>query len=286
MTGPRMQDIVVGIDTELPSRVALDWVIERTALHPARVRLVTVIGDRPFSVKRAERDLAAAAARVAAARPGMAVETTLLDGASIAEVLAEESADADLLVVGHHRGRILRSLATGALPTQIAMHATCPVVIVPHDWLRRFGKCVVGVQFDGSAEAAVSFAAAEARAFGRSLDIVHVTEAEDHPGSSIVLSEPDAADQRSPQMAKAVELARAGGSGLAVRTFSVSADPDRVMRAHGRQAALVVIGSHGRGTVDAVMRDSVTYNFTNWSTAPLCVVPASWRARTLEEAPA
>ena len=146
-----MQTIVVGIDTELPSRVALDWVIERTALIPARVRLVTVIGDRPFSTKRAQRDLAAARRRLTSARSGMPVETKLLDGVGIAEVLAQESADADLLVVGHHRNRILRSLAAGALPTQIAMHATCPVVVVPHDWLRRFGKCVVGVQFDGSA---------------------------------------------------------------------------------------------------------------------------------------
>jgi nucleotide-binding universal stress UspA family protein len=279
-----MQDIVVGIDTESPSRVALEWVIERAAIVPARIRLVTVLGDHPFSTKDAVRDLAAAEARLRAARPGVSVETKLLEGIGIPEVLADEAADADLLVIGHHRGRIVRSLATGALPTQIALHARCPVVIVPQDWLRRFGKCVVGVQFDGSSEAAVAFAAAEARAAGRSLDIVHVTDAPDHPGSSIVFTRPDSPGERSPSMAEAVSQAQAGNPGLAIRTFSVSADPDRVMRAHGREAALVVIGRHGRGAWDALLRDSVTYNFMNWSTAPLCVVPAGWRATTPEDA--
>jgi nucleotide-binding universal stress UspA family protein len=281
-----MQDIVVGIDTELPSRVALDWVIERTAHAPARVRLVTVLGDHPFSTDDAVRDLATAEARLAAARPGMPVETKLLEGSGIADVLAEEAANADLLVIGHHKARIMRSLAAGALPTQIALHARCPVVIVPQDWLRRFGKCVVGVQFDGSSEAAISFAAAEAHDAGRSLDIVHVADSPDYPGSSIVLSKPDSPDERSPAMAEAVSQAQAGHRGLAIRTFSVSADPDRVMRAHGREAALVVIGRHGRGAVDAVLRNSLTYNFMNWSKAPLCVVPAGWRATTAKGAPA
>ncbi|MEO8261613.1 MAG: universal stress protein [Pseudolysinimonas sp.] len=280
-----MQTIVVGIDTELPSRTALDWVIERTALTPARLRLVTVIADGPFGSRRATRDLAAAAARVVAARPRIALETKLVSGAGIAEALAAEAVDADLLVIGHHRSRIIRSLVAGALPAQIAAAAPCPVVIVPHDWLRRFGKSVVGVQFDGSSDSALEFAAAETAATGRSLDIVQVTESPGHPGGLTLLSAPDLAAGRSPQLARAVDSARAGRAGLAVRTFSVSGDPDRVLRAHGRDAALVVVGSHGHGALDAVWRGARSYAFMNWSKAPLCVVPAGWHATTLEESP-
>jgi nucleotide-binding universal stress UspA family protein len=87
-------------------------------------------------------------------------------------------------------------------------------------------------------------------------------------------------------MAQIVARARHGRAGLPVRTFSVRADPDSVLRAHGRQAAMVVLGSHGRGAVDAVMRGSRAYTFMNWSKAPLCVVPAGWRSRTMEDAPA
>lgn len=278
-----MQTIVVGIDTERPSRTALDWVIERTAISPASIRLVTVAGDRPLSTKRAERDMAAAAQRVSKSRPGLPLEMKLVVGAGIADMLEIEGADADLLVVGHHRKRIVRSLVAGALPSQIAAHAPCPVVIVPHDWLRRFGKVVVGIDADGSSDGALEFAAREAVMTGRSLDIVRVRLDLDNPGSSRVIGPVDIPAERAPEVKRAVELARAGRRSLAVRTFSVHGDPDWILRAHGRDAALVVIGSHGRGAIDAVVRGARAYDFMNASMAPLCVVPADWRAKTSAE---
>jgi nucleotide-binding universal stress UspA family protein len=281
-----MRTIVVGIDTELPSRTALDWVIERTALLPARVRLVTVLGERPFGTKKAERHMLAAAERFRAARPELELETRLVGGTGISEVLAAEAADADLLVVGHHRGRIMRSMLTGALSTQIEMHAACPTVVVPSDWLRRFGKVVVGIDDDESSDAALDFAAEEAATTGRTLDIVHVTVAEDHPGSSIVIGKPDEPSARGALVSRAVERACAGRRGLAIRTYSASGDPNRILRAHGRQAALVVLGSHGDGAIDAVLRNSTAYSLGNWSMAPVCVVPAGWRAGALEESTA
>jgi len=280
-----MQSIVVGIDREMPSRTALDWVVERTGLVPVSVRLITVVGDGPFRSRRAERDLAAAARRLAAALPATPVDAKLVAGTGIADVLAREAADADLLVVGHHRKRRMRSLFAGALPEQLANHATCPVVIVPNDWLRRFGKVVVGFAADGSSDAALEFAAREAHASGRSLDIVQINAADPHPGSSILLGSPDDASERSAQLANAVEIARTGRASLAVRTFSVEDDPDRVLHAHGRDAALVVIGSHEHTTLDAVVRGARAYEFMNVSTAPLCVVPAGWRAKNLVGAP-
>lgn len=277
-----MQTIVIGIDAEAPSRVALDWVVERTAIVPADVRLVTVLGDHPFDAKRAERDIARAAQRMSSARPTLSTTTRLLNGAGISDVLAEDARDADLLVVGHHRKRVLRSVLTGALPAQIAGRAHCPVAIVPHDWLRRFGKVVVGVEWDGSSDAALEFAAREADATGRSLDIVHITDSEDKPGSSLLTGKPDDPAQRSPEMAAAVESARAGRGNLAVRTYSAAGDPDRILRAHGRDAALVVVGSHGGGAIDAVLRGARAFTFMNGSKAPLVIVPAGWRAHSRE----
>jgi nucleotide-binding universal stress UspA family protein len=278
-----METIVVGIDTELPSRTALQWVIERTATAPARVRLVTVTGDRPFSTRRAERDLRNASAGLAAARPGIETESELLDGAGIAEALAADAMEADLLVVGHHRRRILRSLLAGALPMQIAAHAACPVMIVPEDWLRRFGKVVVGVEPDGSSDSALEFAAHEAARSGYTLDIVRVAFDSAHPGSSLTTPLPDPRDARSPEMVRLVESVGSVYPSLAVRTYSATGDPDRILRAHGRQAAVVVVGSHGRGAISGLLHGSRAYDLMNWSKAPLCVVPAGWHARRLEE---
>lgn len=279
-----MQTIVVGVDSESPSRTALDWVVERTGVVPARVRLVTVTPDGVFGGTRAQRDLDRAAKRMSDARPGIAAESRLVHGPGIAETLAAEAAGADLLVVGHHRRRVMRSMLAGALPAQIAAHAICPVVVVPHDWLRRFAKVVVGIAYDGSSDAALEFAAGEAAMSGRSLDIVHVDVAEHRPGSSIVMGPPDDPAARSPELTRAVDSARAGRPDLAVRTFTRTGDPNRILRAHGRQASLVVVGSHGRSAVDAVLHDRRAYNFMNWSTAPLCIVPAERTAANPEGA--
>jgi len=115
---------------------------------------------------------------------------------------------------------------------------------------------------------------------GRSLDIVHVTVDDHNPGSAILPGQPDEPEARSAEVSRAIEAARAGRPSLAIRTFTASGDPDRILRAHGRNASLVVVGNHGHGAVDAVLRGSRTYTFMNWSKAPLCVVPVGWRART------
>lgn len=271
----KAERIVVGVDSETPSSVAVDWVIERAEHAPMSVRLVTVQSTPLWAIAPAEARLRAVAERFAAARPGTTVETRIIGpGAGIAEALVAEAADADLLVVGHHQGRILRSALAGALPMQIARRAACPVMIIPEDWLRRFGKTVVGVEWDFQADAAIEFAARESQTFGRSLDIVHVAPDEDHPGDSILVPAPDVAENRTAQLRGAVRTARAGRRGLAVRTFEAQGDPDRILRAHARQAALIVVGSDGAGAVESLLHGSRAYNLMNWSKAPLCVVPS------------
>jgi nucleotide-binding universal stress UspA family protein len=264
-----MQRIVVGIDTEPPSRTALQWVVERTARRPAAVHLVTVASDAPFGPGGTERHLAAVAQRFRATRPELPLTTGVITGAGIAEQLAAEARDADLLVIGHHRTRIVRSLLAGALPLQVVADAACPVVVVPDDWQRRFGKTVVGVVVDGSSDGAVRFAAQEAAVFGRSLDLVQV---ELRPAGSN-------ATGVSPVLRAAARIARTAHPGLAVREFSVMGDPDAALAAHGREASLIVVGDHGGGILARLLRRSRTYALLNGSRAPLCVVSPGWQPR-------
>ncbi|MEO8093608.1 MAG: universal stress protein [Pseudolysinimonas sp.] len=280
-----MERVVVGIDSESPSATALDWVIERAGVIPMSVTLVTVQESPALGGKKAQELLRDAAARLASARPAVEIEVRLVDGIStgIADALTEQAAGADLLVVGHHRGRIVRSALAGALPMQVAARAVCPVVIIPNDWLRRFGKTIVGLEWDSASEAALEFAARETATFGRSLDIVHVEPDDGHPGDSRRVPPPDTTDARGEQLRAAMETARAGHPGLAVRTFEASGDPDRILKAHAREAAMIVVGSHGAGATEAVLHGARAYDLMNWSQAPLCVVPPGWRGATLEE---
>jgi nucleotide-binding universal stress UspA family protein len=277
------QLVVVGIDSEEPSFIALEWVIERCAHVPSRVRLVAVENAPVWGSKRALARLTVAAGRLASTRPDVPVEIRILRDTSIAEGLAIESQDADLLVVGHHRGRIIRSAVAGAVPMQIAKRAACPVIIVPADWLRRYGKTVVGVEADKESESAVAFAAEETVRFGRSLDIVHVDLDLEHPGSTRTTPAPDVPEERTVLLSRSTAAARRGHRTLAVRTFDDDGDPDRILRAHAREAALIVVGNHGAGAVESLLHGSRAYDLMNWSKAPLCVVPSGWRPAALEE---
>jgi len=61
---------------------------------------------------------------------GTAIETRLVEGAA-ASVLADEAADADLLVVGSRGFGGFRELLLGSVGRQCAEHAPCPVLVVP-----------------------------------------------------------------------------------------------------------------------------------------------------------
>jgi nucleotide-binding universal stress UspA family protein len=52
-------------------------------------------------------------------------------------VLARESADADLLVVGSHRVAPISATVLGSVSLYCTLHATCPVVVLPKTGARR-----------------------------------------------------------------------------------------------------------------------------------------------------
>lgn len=170
-----MENVLVGIDREKASQTAVDWVIERARTAPLRVTLFTAY-DMLVSDPVVDEDvLAATAARITAEVPGTEVETEIADR-SILEGLVERSADADLLVIGSHPHRRVRSLLTGALPASVVIRAHCPVVVVPDDWNRDGDRIVLAVADDDSSDAATSFAAREALAAGVALDAIHAWE--------------------------------------------------------------------------------------------------------------
>ena len=74
--------------------------------------------------------LEAAVAALREEADGTAIETRLVEGAA-ASVLADEAADADLLVVGSRGFGGFRELLLGSVGRQCAQHAPCPVLVVP-----------------------------------------------------------------------------------------------------------------------------------------------------------
>jgi nucleotide-binding universal stress UspA family protein len=143
--------IVVGVDGSEPSHEALRWAVAEARLRDARITAVHVwafvpptpigdpgmlpmpAGDYPGQLEaeraaaQAELDEALAAAFPDGAPPE--IEARLAEG-DAAEVLVEEAAGADLLVVGSHGRSGIASALLGSVSRHVVSHAPCPVVVV------------------------------------------------------------------------------------------------------------------------------------------------------------
>ena len=143
--------IVVGVDSSDGAKAALRFALEEAKLRGARLRAVhawhypsigvpaiEASGQPLFGVEFADLQRGAEASFQAALReaipdPGeVDVEHRVVEG-SAAAALVEESRGADLLVVGSRGLGGFRGLLLGSVGQQLAHHAACPVVIVPHE---------------------------------------------------------------------------------------------------------------------------------------------------------
>ena len=139
---------VVGVDGSANSRSALGWALDHVAAHGGgTIRLVMSWTYAPVaaagygfggSLPPAESMTDATAAALAdvvaglTVPDGVTVEEVVREGTA-AHVLLEESAGADLLVIGKRGHGGFLGLLIGSVTTQVANHASCPVVIVPSE---------------------------------------------------------------------------------------------------------------------------------------------------------
>ena len=139
--------IVVGVDGSDCSRAALEFALEEGVRWGAGVRLVwaipeleywpTAYGMSPRLLKqlcadaeKAEREMVEAVRRE---RGGPVADVPVefrAVGGPAADVLVWQSADADLLVVGHRGRSALTSAALGSVSLACVLHATIPVTVV------------------------------------------------------------------------------------------------------------------------------------------------------------
>ena len=140
--------IVVGVDGSDGSRTALEWAMDEAALRGVDLDAVAawslpVISDGfggvyplPEQYNQAEADAKALVeAEIEAVRsrqPGVTVNAVVLSGQA-SDALLAASKDADLLVVGSRGRGGFAALLLGSVSQQLAHHAHCPLVIIPHE---------------------------------------------------------------------------------------------------------------------------------------------------------
>jgi nucleotide-binding universal stress UspA family protein len=270
-----MTSYTIGLDDTDSGRAALEWVDQLSPGPKDIVKIVTVAEPLRTATNRR---LTVAAESMRRSNPRTQVVEVVADGPVVARLTAE-AADGDFLVVGAHRGHVLRSMMTGWRPERIAVASSVPTVVVPADW-RRFdgdGDVVVGVNTAEESPAAL-VAARFADALGRSVILVSARAIARSSGSAATprrsVSAGTALTVEHDVLVEVQHAVRDRYPHLDVRTTTTVGDPGDVLTAAAEEALLVVLGREHRTAARGALFGSVGMHLIQGSRTPLCVVPA------------
>jgi nucleotide-binding universal stress UspA family protein len=280
------EHLILALDDSAGSDAAVDWVISRSDTHELDLELTIVKevlrmphgGRMPLSSTPYEEYLHRVAARITASRPLLATRLVVREGHP-ARALIAASDRTGLIVLGSSHPGALVGLVNGTVPLQVAGRSRCPVVVVPAGNATPSGRVVCGWADDGTADAAVEFAAREARSADEPLHLVHVWRVPVLGGAAVppLGAAGFALDEVAAQAAASVEEAarsvRAAHPGLVVTTEVVTGSAATAIADAGRDASLVVVGSHGRSALGGLLLGSVSHDVLLALPAPVAVVP-------------
>jgi nucleotide-binding universal stress UspA family protein len=274
--------ILVGVDGSDPAFAAVRWAAAEAGLRGAALRLVFAFagmsapglpgrefGFREGVLKEAEGWLARAAEQVP---QGVEVTTEVLDGHPVPRLVAEAS-EAQLAVVGDRGRGGLVGLLVGSVAAAVATHATCPVVVVHGTDRPAVGPVVVGVDGSPVSEDALAFAFDAAAARRVPLVAVHSYEPPFfHPDSAIVVDWEAVHTEEQEVLAE-----RLAGWGerypdVPVERVVVQGVPAATLVEQSETAQLVVVGSHGHGSLAGLILGSVSRAVLHRARCPVAVV--------------
>lgn len=272
----RAERVLVGIDGEAASQMAVDWVIWRGQDHDLAITLVTAFDLLVSDPSADEQRLADTARRVRNEIPDAVVETAFIER-SIVEGLIDLSASFDLLVIGAHPDHRVLSALAGSLPYRVASRAQCPTVIVPADWVPTKGPVVVGVGDDSTANRAMLFAARDAIEADLELEVVHAWQMPAPTDTLVgaVVSPVELRRAHRELLSAAMERIRAAFPAVRLRgLLQEGASGDR-LASRTEHASLVVLGTHHRGAIAGALLGSTVRVVLSHGRAPVCVVPSA-----------
>ncbi|WP_018352478.1 universal stress protein [Longispora albida] len=216
------------------------------------------------------------------AHPDLAVETHLIHTAPAAW-LVERSRDAALIVVGSRGAGGFTGLLLGSVSSQVATHALCPVMVVRGDSARpSTAPVVAGVDGSEHSQAALDFAFEEASRRQAPLVAVYAWKTAPRdlpmPGRLSVFGFDQAQEISERILAEA--LAGYGEKYPDVKVtpvLSFDFDPAMLLTDESTEAALVVVGSRGRGEVASLLLGSVGYTLIHHAACPVVIARTAGR---------
>lgn len=287
----RTRSIVVGVDGTDSGHDALDWAAAEAATRHLPLRIVhaytavpawAALGEVPQAYDDSVAPDAAnlvidqAVSRARSVASDVPVSAHLLRGAGAPAMLGQ-CGEAELLVLGSRGLGGVRSLLSGSVSFRVAMHASCPVVVVrPMQTVvagRSAARVVVGVDGTSLSERAIGFAVSAAVQRGVGVTAIHAWSPRGPADVEAVTDDwslAEAAEWRALHGVVAQWRHRLTGANIDLRLVQGRAQD--VLVAESAGAALVVVGSRGRGSVRAALLGSVSQAVLQHADCPVAVV--------------
>ncbi|HET9169657.1 MAG TPA: universal stress protein [Actinospica sp.] len=266
------KSVIVAVDGSAFAETAADWAAGEAMRRGTPLRVVSAVDAAQESGDEVADQLMETEARLAKAYPELVVERELLIGEPVRELEAV-SREAAVLVVGSRGHGGFAGLAIGSVSMYLAMHARCPIVVVPqgHRAAAHSGPTVVGVDSHGNIHV-LRYAIDHADRIGGRLRVVHAWNP--YPAhSATYVSDTDItarqAQERIGERLHAAQAAMRQRPEISV----LRGRPAEVLVEQSAQAGLIVVGSHHGwlalpGAVGPVLHELLLH-----ARCPVAVIP-------------
>lgn len=278
--------IVVGIDGSLDSDRAVTWAVELALLTHQPVHYVHVAPEAPRTLTDIDvqarwaenaRVVLDEAVTRAERVPGLRVSSETIDGSGLAtaEALVAASRNAAMLVVGSRGHGGYAGMLLGSVSQHAARHADCPVITVRGTAAEVQHRVVVGVDRSDGAEDALALACQLAAALDAPVTAIHAWRAPALHGAGVALPMPEdtgqAIEREEQLLAEQLDPWRHKHPALHISAEAVPGHAAAVLTDASEHAALVVVGSRGRGAFAGMLLGSVSQSVLHHAHCPVAV---------------
>lgn len=291
-TNAAARPVVVGFDGSDPADAAFEWAAHEAARREVPLHVLVARGmlypvaagyglTTPWPEHFDTELVDKARERVAKLAGNQAVVVESVAGTP-AGFLVDASREAELVVVGRREQSALGEAFSGSTSSQVAAHASCPVVIVDRDFeTSSDGPIVVAVDGSSANDPAVGFAFERAAALGVPVVAIHswwvdVPQTFDAPWlSEDRIAELEAHHRGRLDMAVASWSAKFSEVQVHARLRRSLPVEAVLAEAEADKAQLIVVGSRGHGGFVGLLLGSVSQGLLHRPRpCPLAVVHA------------